>query len=228
MDPLPATFATTREALRALACFVVSPARKAQGGRIGLVATGDGFGTPVLDDGTRIVVRGDRLIREPDGGDVPITTLRAAAAFVGVDLVADPGVGHDLPPFVPDDDLAVDAAASLALGAWYHFGQEVLDALRDELPAGSTSEAQLWPEHFDLAITVERRPGYAVNVGWSPGDGFHAAPYVYVGPHDTTNLVGDVWNAPFGAYIGYAALSASTDPRVGALSFIREALSQTG
>lgn len=228
MDKLPATFATTREALRALACFVVAPARKAQGGRIGLRPTIDGFGTPVLDDGTRIVVRGDRLLREPDGGDIPITTLRAAAAFVGVDLVADPGVGHDLPPFVPDDHLAVDATASLALGAWYHFGQEVLDTLRDDLPAGSTSEAQLWPEHFDLAITVEPRPGYAVNVGCSPGDGFHAAPYVYVGPHDTANLVGDVWNAPFGAYVGHAALSASTDPRARARSFIREALSHTG
>ena len=151
MDQLPANFAATREALRALACFVVAPARKAQGGRIGLRPTIDGFGTPVLDDGTQIAVRGDRLIREPDGGDVPITTLRAAAAFVGVDLVADPGVGHDLPPFVPDVDLAVDATASLVLGAWYRFGHEVLDALRDELPAGSTSEAQLWPEHFDRA-----------------------------------------------------------------------------
>jgi hypothetical protein len=37
-----------------------------------------------------------------------------------------------------------------------------------------------------------------------------------------------VWNAPFGAYVGHAALSASTDPRAGALSFIREALSHTG
>jgi hypothetical protein len=228
MNQLPAGFAATRESLRALACYVVSPARKAQGGRIGLRPTGDGFGTPVLDDGTRIVVRGDRLLRLPDGGDVPITTLRAAAAFVGIDLVADPGVGHDVPPFVPDDDLAVDDAASLALGAWYHFGQEVLDALHDELPSGSTSEAQLWPEHFDLAITIEPRPGGAVNVGFSPGDGFHAAPYVYVGPHDTANLVGDVWNAPFGAYLGHAALAAATDPRASALSFIREALNHTG
>ena len=35
----------------------------------------------------------------------------------------------------------------------------------------------LWPEHFDLAIDVDE-----VNYGVSPGDGYHGAPYAYVGP----------------------------------------------
>jgi hypothetical protein len=185
-----------------LACYVVAPARKARTGRIGLrVADGDGFGTPPLGDpdGTRIVVRGDRVVREPSGASVGITTLRAAAAFVGVELTADPGVGRDLPPFEPDAPLEVDAGSSFELGRWYAFGSRALDALA----AGGVTvvgEQQLWPEHFDLAMTVHDARGAPVNVGFSPGDGFCDEPYVYVGPHDTTHLTGPLWNAPFGAY----------------------------
>jgi hypothetical protein len=115
-DP-PPNFGATREALHALACYAVSPARRARTGRIGLRPIGEGFGTPPFDDGTRIVVRGDRLGVEP-GRDVAITTVRAAAEFLGVTLSPDPGVGRDPPPFAPDVDLAVDAHASGRLGAW--------------------------------------------------------------------------------------------------------------
>src|ERR1044071_2559558 len=105
---LPASFVTTRESLRTLACYAMSPARKARTGRINLVSTGDGFGTPPFDDGTSIVVVGHRLVRRPAGEGIRITAARAAAAFLGVELSADPGVGHDLPPFAPDDPLDVD------------------------------------------------------------------------------------------------------------------------
>ncbi len=54
------------------------------------------------------------------------------------------------------------------------------------------SEPILWPEHFDVAITVDE-----VNYGVSPGDGHHGAPYAYVGPHQVPE--GPFWNAPFGA-----------------------------
>jgi len=50
----------------------------------------------------------------------------------------------------------------------------------------------LWPEHFDLAITVDE-----VNYGVSPGDAAHPQPYAYVGPW--TPRTGEFWNAPFGA-----------------------------
>ena len=50
----------------------------------------------------------------------------------------------------------------------------------------------LWPEHFDLAIDVDE-----VNYGVSPADGYHGAPYAYVGPW--TPREGEFWNAPFGA-----------------------------
>ena len=82
------------------------------------------------------------------------------------------------------------------------------------------SEAQLWPEHFDLAVIVDLPGGARVNVGFSPGDGFHDAPYAYVGPHDTGGLSGDYWNAPFGAYLGYAELASAADPHAFATEFI--------
>jgi hypothetical protein len=59
----PARFSDTREALRALACHVVAQART---GRISLRPTGPRFGTPAFDDGTRVMVEGDRLIRNDE------------------------------------------------------------------------------------------------------------------------------------------------------------------
>lgn len=223
LEPLPPRFAPTREALRTLACYVVAPARKAVTGRIGLRPTGDGFGTPPFDDGTRIVVRGDELRREPGGG-TRITTLREAADFLGVDLMPDPGVGHDLPPFAPDAPLEVDATASLALGGWYAFGQQVLDGLAGLGAVVSVSEAQLWPEHFDLAVVAEAGGGRAVNVGASPGDGWSDDPYVYLGPHHIAGLDDPFWNAPFGATIAHRTLAVSADPLAAALDLVATGL----
>ena len=133
MEPLPPTFAATRDGLHRLACYVMAPARMARTGRIGLRATGDGFGTPPFDDGTRIVVRGAHLVAGARAAS--ITTLRDGAALVGIELSADPGVGTTLPPFEPDTDLSVDAAASVALGRWFAFG----DAALARLPADGAS-----------------------------------------------------------------------------------------
>ena len=225
MEQLPPTFAATREALRAVACYAIAPARRARTGRIGLRSTGDGFGTPPFDDGRRFVVRGDRLARDR-GDEIAITTVRAACGFLGVEPSPDPGVGHDLPPFDPDGALAVDSTASFALGTWYAFGQAVLDRLRAGagIDVGRISEAQLWPEHFDLAVTVEPYLGGPVNVGFSPGDRFDGRPYVYVGPHDAARLDSPFWNAPFGAFLPYGDLVATPDPVARALRFVGEGL----
>jgi hypothetical protein len=218
--PLPGAFRTTRDALHALACYVISPARKARTGRIGLRAVDGGFGTPPFDDGSRIVVHGNRLARDPGTGIV-ITTPRAAGAFLGVELTPDPGVGTDLPPFEPDAALAVGVDASLFLGHWYGTGQSVIDRLPDRLgrDAARLSEAQLWPEHFDLAVDVELVGGRHVNVGFSSGDGFVDEPYVYVGPHDMRGLEGDYWNAGFGAYLRYSTIDENHQVE-SALAFI--------
>jgi hypothetical protein len=54
----------------------------------------------------------------------------------------------------------------------------------------------LWPEHFDLGVTVE-----AVNYGCSPGDDAVPEPYLYVGPHEPPSSGNPFWNAPFGAAV---------------------------
>jgi hypothetical protein len=191
-------------------------------GRIGLRPFGEGFGTPAFDDGTRIVVRGDHLGFDP-GEATPISTVRDGAAFVGLALSSDPGVGHDLPPYAPDEALTVDREASLTLGRWYAFGQSVLDGLASEWSAETVGEAQIWPEHFDLALTVDLDDGAGkVNVGFSPGDSFSPEPYAYVGPHDTTGLGPPYWNAPFGAVLPYPALGTEQD----ALAFVLEGLTR--
>jgi hypothetical protein len=139
-------------------------------------------------------------------------------------------VGHDLPPFDPDADLLIDRDASLALGAWYGFAQRSLDALGGSVGANSTlSEAQLWPEHFDLAAVVsDPGRGAKANVGFSPGDTFHSDPYVYVGPHDVTALdrSDSYWNAPFGAVLTYDALAQASDPEAATLRFLGDGLAR--
>ena len=227
LPDLPPAFTTTRESLRTLACYVVAPARKARTGRIGLRPHEGGIATPPFDDGRRICIRGDIL--ESSAGEVmTISTVAAAAAFLGVELSATPGVGHDLPPFDPHTDLVVDREASLALGAWYGYAQRSLDALAASVPAGAdVSEAQLWPEHFDLAVVVKYPAlGRKVNVGFSPGDSFAGDPYVYVGPQDTSTLdwADTYWNAPFGAFLDYGTLSKAEDSEAVALRFIEAGL----
>jgi hypothetical protein len=215
LTPLPALIHETREALRAVACYVVAPARKARDQHIGLVPVAGGFGTPTLDNGAALVVQGDRLRWLPGEG-IELTTLRVAAAFAEVELSSDPGVGRDLPPFRPDDPLPVDAAASTALGAWWELGAAALEVL--------ALDAQLWPEHFDLAAVATLDGGTKVNLGFSPGDSYHADPYVYVGPHDMSGLTGEFWNAPFGAVLGYDDVHAAADPAARALQHLRSGL----
>jgi hypothetical protein len=226
-DALPATFAATREALHALACYVIAPARLASDGHIGLRPVEGGIGTPWLEDGSRVRVSGAYLVVDVDGVGCarPITTLRDAAALAGVALDPRPPVGSDLPPFEPDAALPVDRRASLALGSWYALGSDVLDRLTPP-DAAVVSERQLWPEHFDLAVVVTpgRRP--AVNVGFGPGDSFSDEPYVYVGPFDRTGLDDAFWNAPFGAFRTRRELLAGGDPVAAAGAFIADGLAR--
>ena len=221
LEVLPDRYVETRDALRQLAVYVLSPARKAVTGRIGLQATPGGFGTPVFGADEQLRVDGVSLVRRR--GDqtetVTITSLAAAAAFAGVALSEDPGVGSDLPGLGdPELPLAIAPAAVAALGAWYGFSTSVLEPFRGELNAAGRdcSEVQLWPEHFDLGCGVE-----GINFGCSPGDGYSAEPYVYVGPWNMDGFDGEFWNAPFGAALRYGQLLTSRHPAEDALSFLR-------
>jgi hypothetical protein len=219
------TFVRTREALHSLACYAVSPARKAVTGHIDLRATDEGFATPPFPDGSRIGVRADRLVREP-GGEQVITTVRAAAEALGVAVSSDPGVGSDLPPFAPDEALDVDVDASLTIGRWYALGSRVLTELDRTYGSRATlTQQKLWPEHFDLAVEVALNNGRRANVGFSPGDRSSDVPYVYVGPYDRSGLAGDYWNVPFGAWLRFESLVGDESS---AMAFIAEGLTLLG
>ncbi|MCU1484615.1 MAG: hypothetical protein JWN67_1361 [Actinomycetia bacterium] len=204
MTAVPTTgLVRTRLAWHALAEWVVAPARHAVDGHIGLVATPGGFGSPTADvrvDGGALVVGDDRR---------PLTTLAEAAAFAGVEPGRATGVYETVNPWDPDAPLTVGEASSRLLADWFALGAS---ALAD---VGATA-ITLWPEHFDVATTIDDR----VNLGASPGDAEHADPYLYVGPWEPHE--GPFWNEPFGASLGLAQVD-SVDA---AVAFFRSGLAQ--
>jgi hypothetical protein len=133
----------------------------------------DGSGVSVPEGATAVI--GGRTPREL-GAELGVVAGRPEGAYEG-------GSGVD-----PDETLAVDPdQAGLILGA-LALGHDALVAFAaDESPV-------LWPEHFDVAIRV-----HEMNFGVSPGDGFLAEPYAYVGV--ASPPAGEFWNAPFGAAV---------------------------
>ena len=122
-----------------------------------------------------------------DGGRMRLQgTCRDLAAATGqedsdlADVYAG-GSGVD-----PDETLTLDQEALVKLLAWFGRGDAALRTFASDV------EPVLWPEHFDVGISVGE-----VNYGASPGDSTHTGPYAYVGPW--TRRGGEFWNAPFGA-----------------------------
>lgn len=170
----------TRRALHGVAELVIAGPQYRSSGTIRLAVTPGGFGG--VAGGLR--VEGSDLVGP--GGRWPLAgTCRELAAAAGVEPGA-PGLysggsGADL-----DDTIEVDPAAAALLAGWLARGDAALRAFAPDV------EPVLWPEHFDVAITLSE-----VNYGVSPGDAGHGGPYAYVGPW--TPRTGEFWNAPFGA-----------------------------
>ena len=148
-------------------------------------------------------------------------TLAGLAAAVGVDLVAPLSVGHDTPPLgEPDAPLAIDPAHAASLGSWFELGWRALDVVTSTADGPTI---QLWPEHFDAgtSVAVGDGPDARANLGASAGDGFHAEPYLYVGPWGA-DRPGDAayWNAPFGAVLAADAVGSVDD----AVAFLRRGI----
>ncbi|HET7171211.1 MAG TPA: hypothetical protein VFI18_06225 [Gaiellales bacterium] len=223
LKPLPETYGRTRDDLHRLAVYAVSPAQRLTNGEIIMRSSHGGFET--FEYGghlTRVV--DDRLVL--DGAAHPITTLREAAAFLGIE----PDVGQqeqfDVPPHGDlDEPLAIDLAATAVLGDWFEFATDALEALRDEAaPEDEVTIVRIWPEHFDAAIDMgdaaaNRRATY----GGSPGDRHHAEPYLYASPW--AGRVDPFFDDPGfkGAALPYAELLAAADPAATAIEFLREA-----
>ena len=108
------------------------------------------------------------------------------AAAVGVEAGPPVGVYADLSGADLDEPLRIDADIAVALLDWFSVGAAGL------LTFAPAERAVLWPEHFDLAVTVEE-----VNYGVSPGDTTSVQPYAYVGPF--VPVADPFFDAPFGA-----------------------------
>jgi hypothetical protein len=177
--------AVTRRSLHGLAELVLAGPQYRAAGKIRLAVVPGGFATAVTPrlrvDGSR--VEGAEGVTAAIGGRTP----RAIGAELGVtagrpDGLYDGGSGVD-----PDETLAVDPGLAAVIMGALALGHDALaDFAADQAPV-------LWPEHFDVSIRVDE-----MNFGVSPGDGFSAEPYAYVGV--TSPPAGDrFWNAPFGA-----------------------------
>ena len=172
----------------------------------------------MFDDGTRVSVRGDRLAVEPDRSTA-ITTVRDAAAFVGVELTSHPPVGHDLPPFEPDRHLDVDAAASCSLGAWWALGDSVLATVRGELADAMSASPSCGPSTSTWrspsscpavsASTSASRPEMPATMRPTCTSG-HTMPRHF-------DRDDPYWNAPFGALLPRHEVGEGSD----ALAFIQ-------
>ena len=228
-QPLSDSYGVTRDHLHQLAYFAVSPARHRVEGRMGLRATPGGFGTPEFE-GRVARIDGSLLVHQ-EGTNVAtqqISTVRAAAEFFGgtYNEVWFENFKDPLIPVGPDAALSVDADDSHLIGAWFEFGFAVLDSFRSESRAADdASTTQIWPEHFDAAMEAGALDGgKRASYGFSPGDGEHPEPYVYVAAWGEIDSSISYWNdqAFNGSSLGYAELAASAEPREAALGFLRE------
>jgi hypothetical protein len=204
--------AATRRSLHGLAELVLAGPQYAESADIRLRATPGGFGTvaapDVRVDGVELVVGG---ARHPLTGTIAEIAARAGLTPRSLADVYPDTAGVDL-----DDEVAVDAAAAAEIADAYARGDA---AMRAFAPG---EEPVLWPEHFDIGISVDE-----VNYGVSPGDSSSAEPYAYVGPWSARS--GSFWNAPYGAvrpmrelvdvadveaFFRDGAAHAATDPQV--------------
>ena len=228
LPELPAEFATTRGALHAVAEQVLAAASYASIARIGLRPSPRGFSTQVLADGARVHVDATAIVcdRATDSRRHQLTTLQAASAFLGVPLGAPP-VYTAATAWEPDRPLAVDRDAALALGDWFALVAALLLDVRANHPDVSSTESQIWPEHFDLACEVgDAAAGTRANFGASPGDAAIPEPYLYVGPWEAGRRTGLLGTHPFGGARTYSELRRAGEAGAEGRQFFESALAQ--
>jgi hypothetical protein len=192
-------------------------------GEIILRATPGGFSTFPFDGRVIGVDCADLVV---DGARHPLGSLNDAARAAAIEPDVAQLEQFDVPPYGDlDAALPVDAAAARALGDWFAFATDVLDAVRAD--AGLEEDAtivRIWPEHFDAAIDAgDEAAGRRATYGASPGDRHHAGPYLYASPW--AGRIDPFFDDPGfrGAARTYAQLSGSPDPRAAATAFLRDA-----
>ena len=219
MTSTPDELTATRDGLHQVAEHVLAAAQFAQTGDIRLAYTPGGFTTYAeLRDQRRVMVIADKLVVvDPVGRrSAPLRTVRQAADFLGIAAGLPPSAYSPATPLQPDARLAIDPATATTLAQWYGLADAALRAFTEELGAG-VARPTLWPEHFDLGITID-----SVNYGASPGDQHVSEPYLYVGPHGGPPSRDDFWNAEFGAVVTIADVRSADD----AVTFFRRGRSR--
>jgi hypothetical protein len=177
------TYTRTRRCLHALAELVLAGPRFRESGDLRLRVRPEGISTW---DAPLVVLAGGELVTPSSRIAVDGLTITEIAALAGLEPSPLDDVYSDGPGVSPSETVRLDADWVRVVERAFRLGD---DALREFRP---DAERTLWPEHFDVATTVDE-----VNYGVSPGDGYLDRPYAYVGPHDP--LTGGFWNAPFGA-----------------------------
>lgn len=204
---------TTRLGLHQLAEQVLAADLYRHTGRIGLRPVPGGIATPnFIVDGAARQVRVEGLELVVVHGDertaVPVTTVADAGRLLDLTPGA-PDVYAAATELTPDRPLHLDGAAMAALADWLAVGAEALERFGAEHGGADQTRPQLWPEHFDLAISLNE-----VNYGVSPGDDPHPLPYAYVGPWSVpagAGTAGSWWNESYGRGVSAVDLTDSGD-----------------
>jgi hypothetical protein len=193
---MESTLTTTRRSLHALAEGLLAGPQYRATGTIRLAVRAGGFATSraygnlsllAVEATDLLVVRGDHQLRLPLTGTCGDL---AAAAGLLVDSLED--VYSDSVRPEPSTPLDVEPDAAATLAAAWHLGERALRAFAAEVP-GPDPRPVLWPEHFDVALTVE-----GSDYGVSPGDDAIPEPYAYISS-SAAHQDGAFWNQPFGA-----------------------------
>lgn len=204
----------TRVSLHAVAELLLAGPQRRATGTLRLAVRAGGFATVrpfddvllVAVDGTELVViRAEEVRRLPLAGT--FGELADAAGLAPADLA---DAYRDSSGATPADRVEVHPAAAAELTAAWGAGDAALRAFGLAVVGAEAPEPVLWPEHFDVAVTVA-----GTNYGVSPGDAGIPEPYAYVGPD--TPRQGEFWNQPFGAARTVRELGGES----GVLDFLR-------
>lgn len=227
LPDVPVGYPAARNGYHRLAYGVVAEARRLANTKFGLRFTRGGFGTPFFGDDEQVRVEHGLLVRQrgDDADAIEITTLRAAADFLGLE----PGTAageHDSPPLGDlDADLGATPETGSFLASWFGFSWAALEELRLTDGAVEVDRTQLWPGHFDPAIAMgDAATGGRATFGASPGDHGHDEPYLYVGAWGDVDRRDPYWNETTfnGASMTYRDLVETEDSVTTAIEFFRE------
>ncbi|MFE3255540.1 hypothetical protein ACFXPS_04110 [Nocardia sp. NPDC059091] len=189
-------YTRTRRSLHGVAELLMAGPQYRAHGTIKLRPAPGGFSTihPPL-----VAVDGDLLLVDGSvAGKLSGTTFAELASHAGIDAGAPADLYSGSSGCILTDTIHVDLDHAQTIARAFDWGDRALRRLNP------TETPVLWPEHFDLGITITAD---RINFGVSPGDPHIPEPYAYVGPWDPHT--GPFWNESFGAAHTLTALGAA-------------------